>query len=274
MLEPAAIPVSARAVAASRAYQLCRETGVFLVKQMGAAVFAILLLAAIVATRRVDPGTLLIPRYDLLLLYALLIQALLIGLGYERLEEAKVIFAFHALATVMELFKTARGSWIYPEACWLRIGGVPLFSGFLYSAVGSYLARSWRLFGARLEGYPPHRWPVLLAALIYLNFFTHHFIPDARLALFAGAAVLFWRASILITIDRTERRLPLLVAFVLVALLIWIAENIGSWSAAWLYPHQHARWSPVGLGKLGSWYLLMIVSSVLVARLHHPDDRR
>jgi len=253
---------------------IAQEALAFLRKQIAAAAFAVLLLAAIVATRRLDPTALPIARYDLLLVYAVAIQIVLIRLGYERIEEAKVILAFHVLATVMELFKTARGSWVYPEACWLRLAGVPLFSGFLYSAVGSYLARCWRLFAVRLEGYPARRAPIALAILIYANFFTHHFVWDARLLLFAAAAVMFRGTAIAMTIDRRERRLPLLSGFVLVALLIWVAENIGSWSAVWLYPHQMSGFRPVTLGKLGSWYLLMIVSFVLVARLHHPDDRR
>ena len=64
-------------------------------------------------------------------------QAALLLLKMERIAEAKVILIFHVAATTMELFKTAKGSWIYPEPNLVRIMGVPLFSGFLYSAVGS-----------------------------------------------------------------------------------------------------------------------------------------
>jgi uncharacterized membrane protein YoaT (DUF817 family) len=53
-----------------------------------------------------------------------------------------VIAIFHLVGTVMEVFKTAHGSWIYPEPSLLRIGGVPLFSGFMYACIGSYLARA------------------------------------------------------------------------------------------------------------------------------------
>ena len=70
--------------------------------------------------------------------------------------EAKVILMFHAVGTVMEIFKTSAGSWIYPEANLLRIGGVPLFTGFMYAAVGSYLARVWRLFDFRFRAH--RRW--------------------------------------------------------------------------------------------------------------------
>ena len=39
----------------------------------------------------------------------------------------------------------------------LRIGGVPLFTGFMYAAVGSYLVRVYRLFDLRFDRYPRRR---------------------------------------------------------------------------------------------------------------------
>jgi uncharacterized membrane protein YoaT (DUF817 family) len=180
------------------------------------------------------------------------------------------------VATVMELFKTAKGSWVYPEANVIRIAGVPLFSGFLYSAVGSYIARCWRLFDFRFSNYPDGRWTWALALLIYVNFFTHHYLVDLRYLLFAMAAVIYGRTVIHFTVDRVPRRMPLLLGFFLVSLFIWIAENIGSFSAVWLYPHQLKAWSPVSFGKLGSWFLLMIISFVLVSMVNQPRplDRR
>ena len=59
--------------------------------------------------------------------------------------------------------------------------------------------------------------------------------------------------------------MPLLLGLVLVALFIWFAENIGTFTAAWVYPNQKEGWRMVGLAKLGSWFLLMIISYVLVA---------
>ena len=37
---------------------------------------------------------------------------------------------------------------------------------------------------------------------------------------------------------------------------------------------QGKGWHPVSLDKLGSWYLLMIISFVLVAALHHRLGRK
>src|SRR3546814_9164777 len=96
----------------------------------------------------------------------------------------------------MELFKTAAGSWIYPEASLLHIGAVPLFSGFMYAAVGSYLARVWRIFDFRFSNYPRRSSTWLLAGAVYVNFFAHHWTFDFRYLLFLATALLFWRTRV------------------------------------------------------------------------------
>jgi uncharacterized membrane protein YoaT (DUF817 family) len=170
----------------------------------------------------------------------------------------------------MEIFKTSAGSWIYPEENFFRIGGVPLFSGFMYAAVGSYLARISRIFDMRYTRYPPLWTTILLAVAIYVNFFAHHFVTDIRYALFAVTALLFARTTVHYRVFRFRHRMPLLLGFLLVALFIWFAENIGTWSRAWLYPGQGQEWTPVSIQKLGAWYLLMIISFVLVTLVHRP----
>jgi uncharacterized membrane protein YoaT (DUF817 family) len=144
----------------------------------------------------------------------------------------------------------------------------------MYAAVGSYIARVWRIFDFRFEPYPARPWPELLAAAIYVNFFAHHWLPDVRLALFAALGLLFWRTRIYFTVWRTPRWMALLVGWLLVALFIWLAENIGTFARAWTYPDQSAGWSLVSPAKLGSWYLLMYISFVLVAALHPPRGRQ
>jgi uncharacterized membrane protein YoaT (DUF817 family) len=64
--------------------------------------------------------------------------------------------------------------------------------------------------------------------------------------------------------------MPILVAFGLVTFFIWVAENLGTWSRAWLYPSQIDGWQIVGIEKFGSWYLLMTISVVLVTLVHPP----
>ncbi|RYG79884.1 MAG: DUF817 family protein, partial [Alphaproteobacteria bacterium] len=174
---------------------------------------------------------------------------------------------------VMEMFKTAHGSWLYPEPSLLRIGDVPLFTGFMYGAVGSYIARVWRIFRFRFPGYPP-RWTTwVLAAAIYVNFFAHHWLPDIRVALFAVTIALFARTSTCFTVWRAERRMPLLLGWFLVAIFIWFAENLGTFSRAWVYPSQKHGWEMVSPAKLGAWYLLMIISFVLVEWVHGAREK-
>src|SRR3546814_16291947 len=68
-----------------------------------------------------------------------------------------------------------------------------------------------------------------------------------------------------------HRRMPLLVGWGLVALFIWLAENIGPFARAWTYPSQNDGWHMVGVEKLGSWYLLMIISFVLDRMVQRPN---
>jgi uncharacterized membrane protein YoaT (DUF817 family) len=248
-------------------YELAR----FGIKQGWACLFGALMLALLIGTHFLYPRGAALARYDFLVVAAVAIQAAMLALRLETWEEAKVIFLFHAVGTAMEVFKTAVGSWIYPEPSLLRLGGVPLFTGFMYAAIGSYIARCWRLFDFRFTRHPPLWAMGLLAAGIYVNFFAHHYVMDARLVLFASTALLLGRCWIYFKVWRVHRCMPLLLGFGLVALFIWLAENIGTFTAAWVYPHQRHAWELVSLGKLGAWLLLMIVSYVLVALVNRPQ---
>ncbi|WP_424681357.1 DUF817 domain-containing protein [Frateuria sp. YIM B11624] len=240
----------------------------FGLKQASACLFGGLMVALLLATWRWYPADAPLARYDFLTLAAIGIQLALLASRLESLREARVIALFHVVGTLMELFKTAVGSWAYPEPSLLRLGGVPLFSGFMYASVGSYIARAWRLFDFRFSGHPRFAPAAMLALGIYLNFFAHHYLPDARVLLFAALAWLFRHTWVHYRIRRVHRRMPLLLGFVLVALFIWLAENVGTLSRAWLYPAQRHGWSMVPLGKFGSWLLLMVISYVMVWVLH------
>jgi len=246
------------------AYEFVR----FGVKQAWACLFGAALLALLIGTYLFYPKGALLSRYDFLTLAAVAIQIGMLATKLETSEEARVILVFHAVGTAMEVFKTAVGSWTYPEPALLRIGGVPLFTGFMYAAIGSYIARCWRLFDFRFTHHPPLWTVALLAATIYVKFFAHHYVADARVLLFAATALMFGRCWVHFKVWRIHRRMPLLVGFGLVALFIWFAENIGTFTAAWAYPSQKAGWHMVSLGKLGAWFLLMIISYALVAALH------
>jgi uncharacterized membrane protein YoaT (DUF817 family) len=249
------------------------EFVVFGVKQAWACLFGGLLLAALLLTGWYWPDSWVLSRYDALVLFAVGVQLLFLATGLERPREGLVIVVFHVVGTLMELFKTQVGSWTYPEESLLRIGGVPLFSGFMYAAVGSYFARVFRTFDFEFDHYPRRRWTGLLGLAIYVNFFTHHFIVDIRWVLFAATALLFGRTVVHYRVWRWQHRMPLLLGFVLVAFFIWIAENVGTFAGAWLYPDQAAGWRMVSIAKMGSWFLLMIISWVLVSLIHKPPLR-
>lgn len=245
----------------------------FGVKQGWACLFGGLMLALLTGTFLLYPASAPLPRYDFVTLAALAIQAAMLATRLETWQEARVIFVFHVVGTAMEIFKTGIGSWIYPEPSFLRIAGVPLFSGFMYASVGSYLARVWRIFSFRFTRFPPIWLQGLLAAGIYANFFAHHYMPDIRLALFLASAAVYGPCMLYYRPDEKERPMPLVVGLVLVALFIWFAENLATFARAWVYPSQREGWHPVSLDKLGSWYLLMIISFVLVAAIHHGPGR-
>ncbi len=246
------------------------EFVVFGLKQAWACLFGGALLGIMIVTAIAWPQNAPIERYDFLFLAALSIQVALLSFKLETPREAVVILVFHIVGTAMELFKTSAGSWIYPEEAIFRILGVPLFSGFMYAAVGSYIARITRIFDMRYTSYPPMFATIVLAVAIYVNFFTHHFVFDARWGLFAFAFVLFWGTRVHYRVFRSRHQMRLLVGFLLVSLFIWFAENIATWSRAWIYPSQADGWTPVSLSKLGAWYLLMIISFVLVSLVHRP----
>jgi uncharacterized membrane protein YoaT (DUF817 family) len=210
-------------------------------------------------------------RYDFIFLAALTLQVILLLTRVETWDEVKTIFLFHVIGTVLELFKThpAVGSWSYPEPSFFHIATVPLYSGFMYAAVGSYFTQAWRIMRAELEEYPPYWATVLLCALIYLNFFTNHFLPDFRLLLIPAVFLLFARTSISFYPLGTRRSMPLALAFMLVAFFIWIAENISTFLGAWKYPDQIHVWNAVSTGKITSWFLMVIISFIIVAYLKH-----
>ena len=112
----------------------------FGVKQGWACLFGGILVGLIIATYFLYPRNAALARYDFLCMVA--VQVVLLASRLETWEEAKVILMYHLVGTVTEVFKTSVGSWIYPEPNFFRIAGVPLFSGFMYSCIGSYICRA------------------------------------------------------------------------------------------------------------------------------------
>lgn len=235
-----------------------------------ALLFPVSIFAALAVTRSLAFPLLGLYRYDFLLLLFLGVQVLLVVSGLESVAELKTITWFHLLGLALELFKVRAGSWAYPEPAWTKIGGVPLYSGFMYASVASFLIAVWHRLHLRLEGWPSVYAVAGLGAAIYLNFFTHHFVQDVRWLLILGVFFLFFRSRAVVVNTTKPRQVPLVASFLGLGFFIWVAENIATFFGAWAYPNQTQGWQMVHLSKINSWFLLSIISFMLVAELKRP----
>lgn len=251
-----------------------QELGVFTLKQARACIFAGLFFVLLFLSHHLPLGPL--PRYDFLFLAALAIQAILYFTNIETKDEIKTIALFHVLGLALELYKThpSVGSWSYPEFGYLKIATVPLYSGFMYAAVGSYISQSWRLMNLQLTGRVRYTASAILAIAIYANFFTNHFVSDIRWFLIPLVFAVFWGVWVEFTVRIKTYRMPLSFSFLLIAFFIWVAENISTYLGAWKYPYQLTTWNMVSLHKISSWYLLVIISFILVANLKHVKEKQ
>ena len=245
----------------------------FGIKEARACLFAVVIFAAMVLVPR--EGLLGLPRYDALLLIAVLAQWAMLATGLETRDELKAITLFHVVGFALEAFKVspAIGSWSYPDPAWTKVLGVPLFSGFMYAAVGSYVIQAWRLLDVHVRHHPPYWLATLVAVLIYANFFTHHFIGDYRWYIAAAALGVYARTTVSFRPLDRERRMPMLLAFVLIGFFIWLAENFSTLMGVWAYPDQLGAWSTVHVGKWSSWSLLVVMTFTIVAHLKHIKAR-
>ncbi len=249
-----------------------RELWAFGLKQAKSALFAGLFLALLFISNHVNFG---IARYDFLFLAAVGIQIILLAFKLETKDEAKTIFLFHIIGLVLELYKTSPmiGSWSYPEAGLLKIANVPLYSGFMYAAVGSYIAQAWKTLKLRLESHPSYGTSIVLCLAIYINFFTNHFIHDLRLFLFIAIFAVYYKTKVYFTPRKREYRMPLILGFALIAFFVWLAENISTFYGAWKYPDQIHEWNVVSLNKITSWFLLVIICFIVVAYLKYFKEK-
>jgi uncharacterized membrane protein YoaT (DUF817 family) len=241
----------------------------FGIKEARSCLFVVSFFAAVLLTPRA--GIAGIPRYDLLLIAALIIQVGMLLARLETWDELKAVCLFHVVGFALEAFKVSGNirSWSYPDFAYTKVFGVPLFAGFMYASVGSYIVQAWRLFDLRIRRHPPYWMAAAIALLIYANFFTHHYIGDYRWYLAACALGLYSRTSVIFRPLDRNRQMPLMLAFVLIGFFIWLAENIGTFWGVWRYPNQLGVWSIVHLSKWSSWSLLVILTFTIVASLKH-----
>ncbi|HHW7569690.1 TPA: DUF817 domain-containing protein [Mannheimia haemolytica] len=241
----------------------------FGLKEARACLFAGLFFIAMFAVPKT--GLLGLPRYDILLIFAVVVQIAMVKLGLETWDELKAISLFHLVGFILEVFKTSSHiqSWAYPDFAYTKLFNVPLFTGFMYAAVGSYIIQAWRLFDLKIQSHPPYWLATLTALMIYLNFFTHHYIGDYRWYIAAFALGLYARTFVFFTPYDIARKMPLLLSFFLIGFFIWLAENIGTFAGIWRYPNQLGAWSMVHMSKWSAWALLVMMTFTIIVHLKH-----
>ncbi len=246
-----------------------KEFLIFGLKQARACVFAGSFLLFLLISNHIPLFGL--ARYDFLFISALVIQFILYLTKLETKDEVKVIFLFHIIGLCLELFKTSPGvgSWSYPEAGFFKIATVPLYSGFMYAAVGSYISQAWKIFKLELTNYHHYLLSLILCILIYINFFTNHYVYDVRYFLITLVFIFYWKIRVYFTVTEVRRWMPMNLAFLLIAFFVWVAENISTYLGAWKYPDQIHTWNVVSTSKITSWFLMVIISFILVAYLKH-----
>lgn len=249
--------------------RFCVEFCFFGLKEARACLFAGMFFVAMFVVPKA--GLFGIPRYDILLVFALLMQIVMLKLKLETWDELKAISLFHLVGFVLEVFKTSVHiqSWAYPDFAYTKVLNVPLFTGFMYAAVGSYIIQAWRLFDLKIYRHPPYWLATLTALLIYLNFFTHHYLGDYRWYIATFALGLYARTFVQFTPYDIARKMPLLLAFFLIGFFIWLAENLGTFAGIWRYPNQLGAWSMVHVSKWSAWALLVIMTFTIVVHLKH-----
>ncbi|TDR31876.1 DUF817 domain-containing protein [Hydromonas duriensis] len=237
-----------------------------------ACLFAGLFFASIMVIPKT--GVLGIPKYDVLLIIALSIQGWMVWTKLETWDELKAITVFHLVGFALEAFKVSGNvqSWSYPDFAYTKVLGVPLFSGFMYAAVGSYIIQAWRLFDMRIRHHPSYWLATIAALLIYINFFTHHYIGDYRWYIGAFVLGLYSRTRVIFRPYDKDRWMPLLLGFILTGFFIWLAENLGTFLGVWRYPNQIGAWATVHIGKWSSWAMLVVMTFTIIVNLKHVKE--
>lgn len=239
-----------------------RELTAFGYKEAISCLFPVFIFLMLALTKLVSVPY--IPRYDLLLLACLAMQWFMYSLGIESKKEVLIVCCFHFLGVAMEIFKVSQGAWLYPEEAYSKFMGVPLYSGFMYASVASYICQAWKHFKIRLDFWPSTSQSSCFAVVIYGNFYSNAFVPDLRFVIILLLLLCFWKTRVSFETNGIIRRMPMLLGFVLISFFIWLAENAGTFLGAWRYPYQEGNWTLVRFQLMSSWFLLVIVSVIIV----------
>jgi len=255
----------------TKALQYTKEFFAFGFKEVLSCLFPAFIFCMLVLSKLLHlPG---LHRYDFLLLACIAMQAFMVYTKLESKTELLVITLFHCIGLAMEIYKVSKGSWAYPEFSYLKVGNVPLYSGFMYASVGSYVCQAWRWFDLKITHWPGIVYASTISILIYANFFTLHYLPDVRWYITPLLIIVFWKTKVQFTTNGNKRSMPLVFSFLLIGFFIWVGENMATFLGAWKYATQHEGWKMVSLGKISSWFLLIVLSIVIIAQLKLARER-
>ena len=216
-------------------------------------------------------------RYDFLLLWCLGLQAWTIRSGRERGREIVIVAAFHLLGLGLEAYKVRHGSWSYPEPALTKVLAVPLYSGFMYASVASYMLQAKRVMRLELAGMPS-RWVLVVGLVaVYANFLMARLFGDVRWWIVLLLVAALWRARAVFDYGAGRVRMPVILALALIGGFVFLAENLCTALGAWVYPHQASGWRPVKAGKIVSWILMSTVAFLAITLMggfaHDPRER-
>ncbi|MEM9715681.1 MAG: DUF817 family protein [Pseudomonadota bacterium] len=222
--------------------------------QIRAAVFGIAFLAAIVGTAVIWSPDWALARNDALFGVGVVLMVAVFWTGVNRMADAVPIGIVFLLGIGLELHRTGVGAWAYADGGVLKLGAKPLFVGFMYAAVASYVIRSLRLKELVVTRLPHWAVAAFVSVSIYGMFFVG--VPDwVRPAVLALAVIVFGMARV---VAPSGSWLPVPVALGLAAVLLWCAENVGTFSGTWTYRGQGPG-ELVDLTKISAWFLLLTV---------------
>ena len=224
------------------------------------------MVALIIGTYLWYPHGAALARYDFLFLMALAIQAGMLFFKLETFDEAKVIFIYHVVGTLMEVFKTGVGSWIYPEPSIFHVGRRA-------AVLGLHVCLDRQLYRAELAAvrFPLHASSAAVVGLSSGACDLREFLRaplharSSHCAVRGDGAVVRPDVDLLSHSSHTIAACRCLLGLFLVAFFIWIAENVGTVTKTWLYPHQMAASGVARQARL--------VVSAAAHQLRAGDDR-
>ncbi|MGQ0418296.1 DUF817 family protein, partial [Bacillus sp. HC-TM] len=86
--------------------------------------------------------------------------------------------------------------------------------------------------------------------------------------------IVFFQTFVEFSLRGVTYKIPLVLSFFLIGFFIWIAENIATFFGAWQYPNQREAWNLVHLSKISSWFLLVVISIMIVTQLKHLKESK